>query len=197
MTDRDPPTRMRLDKWLWAARLFKTRALAATAIDGGRVQVNGERVKRAKVVGVGDELRVRQGPLEYRLHIRALAERRGPAREAAMLFEEDPVAKRERETRALQVRFPGRYHYFGQKSFTWKGRKLKSTNQLLGAIAGVDGMKTGYIRASGYNLVASAKRGGRRVLVVVMGEKSGAARNGHVAALIDEYLPQRGMFAAR
>jgi D-alanyl-D-alanine carboxypeptidase len=99
--------------------------------------------------------------------------------------------------RALQLRFPGRYHYFGQRTFAWKGRTLKSTNELLGAIPGVDGMKTGYIRASGYNLVASAKRGSRRVIVVVMGEKSGAARNGHVAALIDEYLPRGGMFAAR
>jgi len=123
MTDRDPPTRMRLDKWLWAARLFKTRALAAAAIDGGRVQVNGERVKRAKVVGVGDELRVRQGPLEYRLYIRALAERRGPAREAAMLFEEDPVAKRERETRALQVRALSAAFHEGKGRPTKKQRR--------------------------------------------------------------------------
>ena len=50
-------------------------------------------------------------------------------------------------------------------------------------------MKTGYIRASGYNLVASARRGGRRIIVVVMGEKTGSARDGHVAALVEEYLP--------
>ena len=99
--------------------------------------------------------------------------------------------------RALQVDFPDRYSYFGTRSFTWKGRKLESTNQLLGAIPGVDGMKTGYIRASGYNLVASAKRGGKRIIVVVMGEKTGSARNGHVAALIDEYLPRPASSAAR
>jgi len=59
-------------------------------------------------------------------------------------------------------------------------------------------MKTGYINASGFNLVASARRNGKRILVVVMGEKTGAARNGHVAALIEEYLPQNsGLFAAR
>jgi len=111
VTDRDPLTRMRLDKWLWAARFFKTRALAAEAVDGGRVQVNGERVKRAKVVVVGDELRIRQGPVEYRVHVLALAERRGPAREAAALYEEDPVTKREREMRVLQMRaMPTAFH---------------------------------------------------------------------------------------
>ena len=100
--------------------------------------------------------------------------------------------------RALQTDFPERYGYFGTERFTWKGRTLKSTNQLLGALPGVDGMKTGYIRMSGYNLVASAKRNGKRIIVVVLGEKTGSARNGHVAALIDQYLPQGGRaFASR
>ena len=100
--------------------------------------------------------------------------------------------------RALQTDFPERYAFFSTRSFTYEGRKLTSTNQLLGALPGIDGMKTGYIRASGYNLVASAKRGGKRIIVVVMGEKSGSARNGHVAALVEKYLPQRsGVFAFR
>ena len=100
--------------------------------------------------------------------------------------------------RALQVRFPQDYGYFGTKSFTYKGRELKSTNRLLGALPGVDGMKTGYIRMSGYNLVASAKRGDKRVIVVVLGERTGSARNGHVAALIEQYLPEKtGVFASR
>jgi D-alanyl-D-alanine carboxypeptidase len=100
--------------------------------------------------------------------------------------------------RALQTDFPERYGYFSTRAFTWKGRSLQSTNQLLGALPGVDGMKTGYIRASGYNLVASAKRGGKRIIVVVMGEKTGSARNGHVAALIEAYLPAGGgLFALR
>lgn len=90
--------------------------------------------------------------------------------------------------RRLQVDFPDRYRFFSTRAFTWKGRQLKSTNQLLGAIPGVDGMKTGYIRASGYNLVASARRGKQRIIVVVLGEKTGSARDGHVAALIDEHL---------
>jgi D-alanyl-D-alanine carboxypeptidase len=87
------------------------------------------------------------------------------------------------------VDFPSRYHFFSTKEFRYADRDWKSTNQLLGAINGVDGMKTGYIRASGYNLVASAKRRGKRVIVVVMGEKTGAARDGHVAALVEAYLP--------
>jgi D-alanyl-D-alanine carboxypeptidase len=91
--------------------------------------------------------------------------------------------------RRLQVDFPSRYGFFSTKSFRYAGREWRSTNQLLGAIDGVDGMKTGYIRASGYNLVASARRGGKRVIVVVMGEKTGAARDGHVAALVNAYLP--------
>ncbi len=100
--------------------------------------------------------------------------------------------------RALQVTFPNRYGYFSTRAFTWHGRRLESTNQLLGALPGVDGMKTGYIRASGYNLVASAHRGGKRIIVVVLGEKSGSARNGHVAALVEKYLPQNsGVFAFR
>ena len=117
MTDEPRLTRVRLDKWLWAARFFKTRALAVEAIDGGRVHVNGERVKRAKLIGVGDTVRVRHGPLEYLVHVRDLSERRGPAREAATLYEEDLVAKRERETRVLQLRaMPTAFHDKGKPS---------------------------------------------------------------------------------
>ncbi|HET7038768.1 MAG TPA: S4 domain-containing protein, partial [Gemmatimonadales bacterium] len=61
----EAPDRVRLDRWLWAARMFKTRSLAAAALDGGRVTVNGERAKRARLVRVGDQVRVRTGPLEY------------------------------------------------------------------------------------------------------------------------------------
>ena len=100
--------------------------------------------------------------------------------------------------RALQRDFPERYQFFSTRGFIYAGRKLQSTNRLLGTLPGVDGMKTGYTRMSGYNLVASAKRGGKRIIVVVMGEKTGSARNGHVAALVEEYLPQNsGLFAFR
>ena len=82
--------RIRLDKWLWAARFFKTRSLAADAIDGGKVQMDGDRVKRAKEVGVGDQVRVRLGPYEHHVVIRGIAARRGPAPEARLLYEETP-----------------------------------------------------------------------------------------------------------
>ena len=96
--------RVRLDKWLWAARFFKTRSLAADAIAGGKVQVNGDRVKRAKPVQVGDEVRIRQGPYEHQIVVRELSERRGPAVDAAKLYEETPASRAARETMALQLK---------------------------------------------------------------------------------------------
>ena len=95
---------VRLDKWLWAARLFKTRALAAEAIAGGKVLVNGARAKRAKPLRVGDRVRVRQGACEYHLSVRRLSERRGPAAQAARLYEEDAAGKRAREALAAQLK---------------------------------------------------------------------------------------------
>ena len=96
--------RVRLDKWLWAARFYKTRALAAEAIAGGKVQVNGDRVKRAKPVQEGDEIRIRQGPYEHLIVVRGLSERRGPATAAASLYEERPESIAAREAMALQLK---------------------------------------------------------------------------------------------
>jgi len=96
--------RVRLDRWLWAARFFKTRALAATAIDGGKVHLNGERVKRARLVRVGDRLELRLGPFAHVLVVRALSERRGPATDAARLYEETPESLKERERVAFQLK---------------------------------------------------------------------------------------------
>jgi ribosome-associated heat shock protein Hsp15 len=96
--------RVRLDKWLWAARFFKTRALAAEAIGGGKVQVNGDRVKRAKPLQVGDEIRIRQGPYEHQIVVRALSDHRGPATKAALLYEERPESVAAREALALQLK---------------------------------------------------------------------------------------------
>jgi zinc protease len=115
--------RMRLDKWLWAARLFKTRALAVAAIDGGRVQVEGERVKRARLIGAGDRIRIRRGPFEYNLTVRALAERRGPAKEAAALYQEDPMSQRAREELALQLKAMPSAFYEGKGRPTKKQRR--------------------------------------------------------------------------
>src|SRR5215210_3263121 len=71
--ERETSERVRLDKWLWAARFFKTRALAAEAIDGGKVEVNDARAKRAKMVQLGDEVRVRQTPFEHVVIVRGIA----------------------------------------------------------------------------------------------------------------------------
>lgn len=103
MTETDD-IRVRLDKWLWAARFYKTRTLAAEAIEGGKVQVNGDRVKRAKSLQVGDEIRIRQGPYEYHIVVSRLSERRGPAPEAAQLYEEKPASRAAREAMALQLK---------------------------------------------------------------------------------------------
>jgi ribosome-associated heat shock protein Hsp15 len=96
--------RIRVDKWLWAARFYKTRALASEAIAGGKVQVNGERVKRARPLQVGDEIRIRQGPYEHQIVVRALSGRRGPAAEAARLYEEKPESRAAREQLAVQLK---------------------------------------------------------------------------------------------
>jgi ribosome-associated heat shock protein Hsp15 len=81
---------VRLDRWLWAARFFKTRRLAVEAIDGGKVEVNGGRAKAAKEVRPGFEITVRKGPYEHEVVVTGLAERRGSAKEAAGLYEEKP-----------------------------------------------------------------------------------------------------------
>jgi ribosome-associated heat shock protein Hsp15 len=93
-TDND---QVRLDKWLWAARFFKTRSLATEAINGGKVHVNGERVKPSRKVNLGDEMSIRQGFVEKTVIVTGLSEKRGSAKMAAELYTEteDSIAKRE------------------------------------------------------------------------------------------------------
>jgi ribosome-associated heat shock protein Hsp15 len=95
---------IRVDKWLWVARLHKTRSLAADAVKGGRVQVNGQRVKPSKEVGPGDELEVTTGQVRRTVVVRGVAERRGPAKEAALLYEETAESVAARELLAEQRR---------------------------------------------------------------------------------------------
>lgn len=94
----DSANRMRIDKWLWCARLCKSRAQANAAISGGKVRVNGERVKPSRTIGVGDTLHVRQGAIERDLIVRRLPVRRGPAAEASACYAElpDSISRRER-----------------------------------------------------------------------------------------------------
>jgi len=99
---------VRLDKWLWAARFFKTRSLAAEAIDGGKVHVNGVRSKPAKEVRPGYELSIRKGPYEHIVVVKAVSDRRGPAKEAAELYDETPesIARREQLREQLSLVAP-------------------------------------------------------------------------------------------
>jgi ribosome-associated heat shock protein Hsp15 len=131
MGDRDEgPEKVRLDKWLWAARFFKTRALAAEAVAGGKVEVNGDRPKRARPLQVGDELRIRLGPYEHIVTVRALSDRRGPATQAAGLYQETEASRRAREARALQLK--SLHSLFGPE----KGRPTKKDRREIERLKG-------------------------------------------------------------
>ena len=116
---------MRLDKWLWAARFFKTRALAQQAIAGGRVKLNGERIKPAHAVKPGDALAVRIEELEWQVTVRGLSERRGPAPEAKKLYEESAASVAERVKR-MDLRRWGT-----EPALQLKGRPTKRDRRLL------------------------------------------------------------------
>jgi ribosome-associated heat shock protein Hsp15 len=100
---------VRIDKWLWAARFFKTRALAAQAVAGGKVKVNGERVKAARAIRLDDALNIHIGPYEYLVRVRALSARRGPAPQAALLYEESEPSKAARKELATRLSAEARY----------------------------------------------------------------------------------------
>lgn len=91
---------------------------------------------------------------------------------------------------ALQRDFPQEYKIFSTRVYSYKGRSFRNHNHLLGKVEGVDGIKTGFIRASGFNIVTSAKRGNRRIIAVVMGGATSGGRDAQVAKLIETYLPQ-------
>jgi ribosome-associated heat shock protein Hsp15 len=115
---------IRLDKWLWAARFFKTRSLATEAIAGGKVDVNGDRAKPAKAVKPGDQIRLRSGPYEYILIVRELGERRGPASVALTLYEETEASRAERERLAEQLKMaPAAFVYEEKGRPTKKDRR--------------------------------------------------------------------------
>lgn len=114
---------VRLDKWLWAARFFKTRAAASQAIRAGRVDVNDARAKPAKTLSLGDRLRIRKSPYEFRLTVRALSEQRGRAAQAALLYDEDPASKAARERLAHQLRVAPTPTYEGKGRPTKRDRR--------------------------------------------------------------------------
>ena len=122
--------RIRLDKWLWAARFFKTRALAAEAIAGGKVEVNEADVKRARPVNVGDTVRVRLGPYEHVVVVKGLSGRRGPAAEAALLYEETAESRERRERVAWQLKHASALFHHE------KGRPTKRDRREIGKLKG-------------------------------------------------------------
>ena len=115
--------RVRLDRWLWAARFFKTRAVASAAVSGGKVQLNGSRAKPAKPVQVGDALRVRIGPYDWILTVRAVTARRGSSKDAQLLYDESPEGKAARERLAEAHRLAPSPRYEGKGRPTKKDRR--------------------------------------------------------------------------
>jgi len=130
MSDHQDADRVRLDKWLWAARFYKTRGLASEAIAGGKVQLNGDRAKRARPLQVGDRIRIRQGVYEYQVVVRELSGRRGPASEAAALYEETPESRAAREAMALQLKS------LHSAFIADKGRPTKRDRRAIGRLKG-------------------------------------------------------------
>ncbi len=96
--------KVRLDKWLWAARFFKTRALASEAINGGHVHLNGSRIKPSRTLNVGDTLEIRKGEVKFVVEVQGLSARRGPASQAVLLYEETEASVAAREHHAEQRR---------------------------------------------------------------------------------------------
>jgi ribosome-associated heat shock protein Hsp15 len=126
----EPDDRIRIDKWLWAARFFKTRSLAAEAVDGGRVRLNGARVKPAKDVKPGDEIAVHIGELEWVIDVRALSARRGPAEEARKLYEEREESRTRRQA-AIDAR-----KVLPEPAFGLRGRPTKRDRRMLKRFTG-------------------------------------------------------------
>lgn len=102
-----PDDTVRIDKWLWAARFFRTRALASAAVGGGKVHVNGERARASRRVRAGDVLRIQRAGTEYTVHVEGVSERRGPAPEAQRLYRETDDSRARREQAAAERRGGG------------------------------------------------------------------------------------------
>ena len=98
---------VRLDKWLWAARFYKTRSLAAEQIDAGRVEVNGERAKRSRHITIGDKLRIRKPPFEQSIEVLGESEQRGPASVAQALYAESEESAKTRAEMAAHLKAMG------------------------------------------------------------------------------------------
>jgi ribosome-associated heat shock protein Hsp15 len=120
--------RVRIDKWLWAARFFKSRSLAADAVDSGKVLLHGIRIKPAHALKVGAELEIRTPGASYTVHVRQLSEKRGPAAQAALLYEETAQSK--------EARAQARLEHAAHPDAYIKGRPTKRTRRVLHKVRG-------------------------------------------------------------
>jgi ribosome-associated heat shock protein Hsp15 len=122
---------IRIDKWLWAARFFKTRSLAGEAVTGGKVDVNGARAKPSRIMRLGDKLSIRRGPYEWTVVVRGLARLRGPAAEAQLLYEETEESIRRRELASAQLKLerPPEFHSPGRPSKKERRSLLRFTKR--------------------------------------------------------------------
>ncbi|ESQ10425.1 MAG: RNA-binding S4 domain-containing protein [Thiohalocapsa sp. PB-PSB1] len=118
----------RLDKWLWAARFFKTRPLAVAAINGGKVQVDGQRAKPGRGIRPGARLVIHKNELAWTIQVKALAKQRRPASEAALLYEEDEDSRRRRQESVRERRETG------IRSSAMRGRPTKRDRRRIGAL---------------------------------------------------------------
>ena len=125
MRDNETKAGVRLDKWLWAARFFKTRSAAQQAIEGAKVKLNGEHTKPAKALKAGDELLIHIGAYEWTVRVIQLSEHRGPATVARTLYAESGESQAKR---ALEVE---RRRRFNEPASTLKGRPTKRDRRVL------------------------------------------------------------------
>lgn len=116
---------VRIDKWLWAARFFKTRSMATDAVDGGKIRLNGERIKPARGVKIGDKLDIDNGSTEWEVVVDGLAEQRGSAAIAQTLYTETGESVLRREKKAEQRKF------FREPAEAIKGRPTKRDRRLI------------------------------------------------------------------
>ena len=140
--------------------------VVAEALGGTEAKFAGQMTRKARALGMSRTTFRNASGLPNR-------DQRSTARDMSRL------------ARALMWDFPRRYHYFDDQRFRYRGQEHRTPNRLLSRYRGLDGIKTGYIRASGFNLVASAERDGRRIIAVVLGGKTSRSRNAHMANLLD------------